>query len=80
MKINNPFESGEIKNYILLYAGVVTIVILFFFAVTLFQEKKEKVEKKSFHTDNPTLKKLQEGEKKGTTKEEKKFQLLNINY
>ena len=78
MKIENPFESGHIKNYILLYASVVVIMVLFFFASTLFNDVK-KVEKKSFNTDLPEIKKLQAAE---TTvpKEEKKFKLLNKAY
>jgi hypothetical protein len=47
--MNNPFESGHIKNYILLYASVVVIMILFFIASTLFNDVK-KMEKKTFNT------------------------------
>jgi uncharacterized protein YacL len=47
--MKNPFESGEIKNYLLLYAGVVVIMVLFFIATSLFFETKE-VEKKEFAT------------------------------
>lgn len=36
--MQNPFETGHIKNYLLLYASVVVIMILFFIASTLFQE------------------------------------------
>ena len=46
--MQNPFESGHIKNYILLYASVVVIMILFFIASTLFNEV-EVVEKKEFN-------------------------------
>ncbi len=48
--MQNPFESGHIKNYILLYASVVVIMILFFVASTLFHDVKE-VEKKTFSTE-----------------------------
>lgn len=48
--MQNPFESGHIKNYILLYASVVLIMILFFIASTLFHDVKE-VEKKTFNTE-----------------------------
>ena len=41
MKIDNPFESGQIKNYLLFYAGIVVIMILFFIATTLFHDIKE---------------------------------------
>jgi hypothetical protein len=48
--MQNPFESGHVKNYILLYVGVVVIMILFFTASTLFNDIK-KVEKKVFDTN-----------------------------
>ena len=47
MKIDNPFESGQIKNYLLFYAGVVVIMILFFIAATLFHDVKQE-KRKSF--------------------------------
>ena len=43
--MDNPFETGHIKNYMLLYASVVVIMILFFIAATLFRDV-QKVEKK----------------------------------
>ena len=48
--MQNPFESGHIKNYVLLYVSVVVIMILFFIASTLFNNVKE-VEKKVFDTN-----------------------------
>lgn len=48
--MQNPFETGHIKNYILLYASVVLIMILFFIATTLFHDVKD-VEKKAFAAD-----------------------------
>ncbi len=36
--MKNPFESGQIKNYILLYVSVVVIMILFFIAASLFND------------------------------------------
>ena len=45
--MENPFESGHIKNYILAYVSVVVIMILFFIATTLFHETKV-LEKKVF--------------------------------
>ncbi|MCF6330849.1 MAG: hypothetical protein L3I99_04805 [Sulfurimonas sp.] len=45
--MQNPFESGHIKNYILFYVSVVVIMILFFIASTLFHEIKP-VDKKTF--------------------------------
>ena len=48
--MENPFESGHIKNYVLLYVSVVVIMILFFVASTLFNEVDE-VEKKVFDSN-----------------------------
>ena len=48
--IENPFESGHIKNYILLYASVVLIMVLFFLASSLFHDVKD-IEKKVFHIE-----------------------------
>jgi len=48
--MNNPFESGHIKNYILLYSSVVVIMVLFFIASSLFNEVKD-VEPKVFDTN-----------------------------
>jgi hypothetical protein len=47
--MQNPFESGHIKNYMLLYGAVVVIMILFFIASSLFYEVEE-IEKKEFAT------------------------------
>jgi len=49
MQIENPFESGHIKNYLLLYASVVVIMVLFFLASSLFNDI-ESVDKKIFST------------------------------
>lgn len=54
MKIDNPFESGQIKNYLLFYAGIVVIMILFFIATTLFHDIKE--EKTKIFDTNITIK------------------------
>ncbi|MEA2091171.1 MAG: hypothetical protein U9O83_02255 [Campylobacterota bacterium] len=48
--MENPFESGHIKNYILFYASVVVIMILFFIASTLFHDVED-VEKKVFNKE-----------------------------
>ena len=48
--MQNPFESGHIKNYILLYVSVVVIMVLFFIASTLFNDV-EVVERKVFPTE-----------------------------
>ena len=76
MKIENPFESGHIRNYILLYASVVVIMVLFFIASRLFNDVK-KVEKKSFDAQSLTTKKSEE---KKVEKNEKKFRLLKQAY
>ena len=47
LKIDNPFESGQIKNYILLYVAIIVIMVLFFVATTLFNKKKN-IEKRVF--------------------------------
>jgi len=49
--MQNPFESGHIKNYLLLYGSVVVVMVLFFIASTLFRENKE-IDKKMFSTDS----------------------------
>jgi metal-dependent HD superfamily phosphatase/phosphodiesterase len=75
--MQNPFETGHIRNYILLYASVVVIMILFFLATTIFQ-KDEKIEKKVFNTviqEKVALK--PEVQKKVTTP---KFKLLERAY
>ena len=48
--MENPFESGHIKNYLLLYASVVVIMILFFIASSLFNDVED-IEKKIFDTE-----------------------------
>lgn len=45
--MQNPFETGHIKNYIVLYVSVVVIMILFFIASTLFNDI-QKIDKKFF--------------------------------
>ena len=36
--MENPFESGHIKNYVLFYVSIVVIMVLFFVASSLFNE------------------------------------------
>lgn len=61
MDINNPFESGHIKNYVVLYVSIVVIMVLFFIASTLFNDVKI-VQKKVFDTNGSrhSLPKMQE--------------------
>lgn len=72
--MQNPFESGHIKNYLLLYASVVVIMVLFFIASTLFNDVQD-FEKKIFNTQMPEVtENLQET--KVQEEEEPKFKLL----
>ncbi|MBC8237106.1 MAG: hypothetical protein H8E76_02635 [Helicobacteraceae bacterium] len=48
--MENPFESGHIKNYILLYVSVIVIMVLFFIASSLFNDVQD-LEKKVFNTE-----------------------------
>ena len=48
--MENPFESGHIKNYLLLYASIVVIMILFFIASSLFNDVED-IEQKIFNTE-----------------------------
>ncbi len=79
--MQNPFESGHIKNYVFLYVSVVIIMILFFIASTLFIEE-ENIEKKVFNTEvNETI---QEKNRLKHLEEERslktKFKLLDKAY
>jgi amino acid permease len=80
MKIENPFESGHIKNYILLYVSVVVIMILFFAASTLFNDDTKKIEKKSFDVNASLEKDSQQKQEVVETSEKKKFKLLKKAY
>jgi len=84
--MQNPFESGHIKNYILLYVSVVVIMILFFIASTLFHDVKE-VNVKSWSESNKSIK-VNRLEESSTKKQEQikkqsqtnKFRLLEKAY
>ncbi|MDD2356807.1 MAG: hypothetical protein PHX13_02725 [Thiovulaceae bacterium] len=69
MKIENPFESGQIKNYILFYIAIIVIMILFFIASSLFNDIKQ--EKTKVFDTNVTLKKVPVLPEENTTKEKK---------
>ncbi len=79
--MQNPFETGHIKNYILLYASVVVIMILFFIATTLFHDVKS-MEAKVFDADvNSSA--LADKREFGSSKEgnsTQKFKLLERGY
>jgi len=77
--MDNPFETGHIKNYILLYASVVVIMVLFFIAATLFRDV-DVVEKKSFKvqaTQNPHAKEMKKNVDKA---HESRFKLMDKGY
>ena len=79
--MQNPFESGHIKNYLLFYASIIVIVVLFFIASTLFHDVQAQ-EKKIFDDEvretNTTLIEAEEIEKKEEVS--KKFKLLETGY
>lgn len=52
--MQNPFETGHIKNYLLFYAAIVVIMILFFIATTLFHDTKD-IEKKVFSIEQNSV-------------------------
>lgn len=80
--MENPFESGHIKNYILAYVSVVVIMVLFFIASTLFNDIS-KVQTKVFDTNQSTQ--MKSKKKVNVTQEQNsthsmKFQLLKSAY
>ena len=78
--MQNPFESGHIKNYILLYASVIVIMILFFIASTLYHDV-QKINKKTFNNDNTEFKNNRlKNIKNEKEKESSKFRLLDKAY
>jgi len=76
--MQNPFESGHIKNYILLYASVVVIMVLFFIASKLFNDV-ESYERKKFDTEKKERSTAQVKET-NSTKIMPKFKLLETAY
>jgi len=77
--MENPFETGHIKNYLLFYTGVVAIVILFFIATTLFDEEKPKITKKIFKT-KPLPKQINKEKNNTAHATTFKFKLLKETY
>jgi len=78
--MQNPFESGHIKNYVLLYVSIVIIMILFFIASTLFHDIED-VEKKVFNTEvNESVKTLHVEESNVSQESSPKFKLLDKAY
>ena len=74
MKIDNPFESGQIKNYLLFYAAIVVIMILFFIASSLFNDVKQ--EKTKIFDTNVTVKKMPINLENNSSKEKKSSIIL----
>ena len=79
--MQNPFETGHIKNYILLYASIVLIMILFFIASTLFHDVKE-IDKKTFNSEsNKRIEvNILEESNEESQEQSKKFRLLEKAY
>jgi hypothetical protein len=77
--MQNPFETGHIKNYILLYVSVVVIMILFFIASTLLHEVPE-VEQKIFDTNTSINFPLNEENSSKAETNSTKFKLLDKAY
>lgn len=75
--MENPFESGDIKNYLLLYGAVVLIMVLFFIAASLFHEIED-VEVREFEAK--VLLKEQERVTESKKAQEKPFKLLDRGY
>jgi len=72
--MENPFESGHIKNYLLLYGSVVVIMILFFVASSLFNDV-EKMPKKAFKEGK--VEKVRDIAKKVKKETDSRFKLLD---
>ena len=78
--MENPFEQGHIKNYLLFYTSIVVIVILFFIASSLFFEVED-VEKKVFTSSTKIPSKKQIVMQSHKEKDKiRKFKLLDKAY
>jgi len=77
--MENPFESGHIKNYVLLYVSIVVIMILFFIASTLFHDVAE-VDKKVFNSEVNGGIPLHVEDKEKIEEFKPKFKLLEKSY
>lgn len=77
--MQNPFETGHIKNYLLLYASVVVIMILFFVASTLFNEV-DVMQVKVFDTNVSKIENQKEIKEDIAEKNVTKFRLLDKAY
>ena len=77
--MQNPFETGHIKNYILLYASIVVIMILFFIAASLFHEPKAQ-ETKVFDKNASKLEKVLPQTKEENNETQKRFTIMEKGY
>jgi len=78
--MQNPFESGHIKNYILFYVSVVVIMVLFFMASTIFRENKD-IDKKVFNTQtNKSPKEITEAQKEEEQSSTSEIKLMDKVY
>lgn len=78
--MQNPFESGHIKNYILFYVSVVVIMVLFFMASTIFRENKD-IDKKVFNTQtNKSPKEIIEAQKEEEQSSTSEIKLMDKVY
>lgn len=75
--MQNPFETGHIKNYVLLYVSVVVIMILFFFATSLFHDV-EVVEQRVFEQESKKENKQECSDEQNSSKPQ--FKVLEKGY
>ena len=80
--MKNPFETGHIKNYILLYISIVVIMVLFFIASTLFNDIEQKEQKIFVKKDLSIIDKTvqKKGDFASDGKKDAKFKLLEKAY
>jgi phosphotransferase system glucose/maltose/N-acetylglucosamine-specific IIC component len=77
--MQNPFETGQIKNYLLFYVGIVAIMVLFFIATTLFHDTKD-IEKKVFGIEQNSIESTDTREKEEQDPAKSRFKLLDKTY
>ncbi len=77
--MDNPFETGHIKNYILLYVSVVVIMVLFFIASTLFHNA-ETVKKKKFIMDVKNIPHARKADQNINELNSRRFKLMPKGY
>lgn len=75
--MQNPFETGYIKNYVLLYVSVAVIMVLFFFATSLFHDV-EVIEQRVFEKESKKENKQERNDKQNSSKSQ--FKVLEKGY